>query len=383
LFKVLDTTLREGEQTPAVCFSAHIKLAIADLLDKIGVDIIEAGHPIVSPEIAQTVKRIARRALHSVVGAHARSVEKDIDMALEAGVGFLGVLYCVSAERLERVFKQDLQAAQAQIGKIIAYAKSQSPDILLRFTLEDGGRTSFENVVSASMAAIEAGADIISVADTTGSMVPGSKNSMFAFIDKLKDVFDKYGASPLLAVHCHNDRGFALANALEGLRAGAEIVDASVLGLGERAGIVDLSQLLLTKALDFERNDTINLKYLPELYTLVSEHSGVQVPVHFPIVGKNAFTHCAGVHTHAVMEDQMHYQSFSPELVDRKMCIALDQMSGLSSVKWALEQIQVEPEIGLAKRVLGVVKQTGHRGKSVNLSELRYIVDWCNEQADN
>ena len=114
--------------------------------------------------------------------------------------------------------------------------------------------------------------------------------------------------TPKIAVHCHNDRGFALTNALDAFRAGAEIIDASVLGLGERAGIVDLAQLLVVLSSDYNLQRW-NLEKLDELYKFVSLHSGVPIPVNYPIMGKNAFTHCAGVHTHAAAVNPTHYES--------------------------------------------------------------------------
>ncbi|MDH7605985.1 MAG: 2-isopropylmalate synthase, partial [Melioribacter sp.] len=304
---VLDSTLREGEQTPGVYFDKHIKLAIANLLDEIGIDIIEAGHPMVTPEIHEAVKSIAQKNYKAIVGAHSRSLKQDVDMALECGVGFIGVFYCVSDERLNTVFKKDLDSAIKQITDIIKYAKSQKPDLLIRYTPEDTVRSQFENVVKASVAAIEAGADIISVADTTGYMIPG-KRSMYDYISRLKEEFNKRNLYPKVAVHCHNDRGLALANALDAYRAGADIIDATTLSLGERAGIVDLAQLLVVLTVDFGENRW-NLHKLIDLYNLVSKHSGIPIPANFPITGMNAFTHCAGVHTHAASINPMHYES--------------------------------------------------------------------------
>lgn len=377
MVSVLDSTLREGEQTPGVYFDKHIKLAIANLLDQVGVDIIEAGHPMVTSEIREAVEAIARKGYKAVVGAHSRSLKSDVDLALECGVGFIGIFYCVSEERLTNVFKKDLNAAIQQIAAVIDYAKTQKPDLLIRYTPEDTVRSQFENVVTASSAAVEAGADIISVADTTGYMVPGTKRSMYDYISRLKDELGKKGLNPKIAVHCHNDRGFALANALDAYRAGADIIDASVLGLGERAGIVDLAELLVVLTSDFGESRW-NLLKLNELYHLVSKHSGVPIPANYPIMGANAFTHCAGVHTHAASINPMHYESLSPELVGRERHFALDHMSGIASLRYALKLIgEDELEDDLQTDVLKEVKSVGQRGRTVDLVELKHIVDSC------
>ncbi|MCX7798441.1 MAG: 2-isopropylmalate synthase [Melioribacter sp.] len=371
---VLDSTLREGEQTPGVYFDKHIKLAIANLLDEVGVDIIEAGHPMVTPEIHAAVKAIAQKNYKAIVGAHARSLKQDVDMALECGVGFIGVFYCVSDERLTTVFKKDLDSAIQQITDIIKYAKSQKPDLLVRYTPEDTVRSQFENVVKASVAAIEAGADIISVADTTGYMIPG-KRSMYDYISRLKEEFNKRNLHPKVAVHCHNDRGLALANALDAYRAGADIIDATVLGLGERAGLVDLAQLLVVLTVDFGENRW-NLPKLLELYDLVSKHSGIPIPANFPITGKNAFTHCAGVHTHAASINPMHYESLNPAVVGRERSFALDHMSGIASLRYALNLIgETDLDESVQLDILQEVKSVGQRGRTVDLAELKHIVD--------
>jgi len=371
---VLDSTLREGEQTPGVYFDKHIKLAIANLLDEIGIDIIEAGHPMVTPEILAAVKAIAQKNYKAVVGAHSRSLKQDVDLALECGVGFIGVFYCVSDERLNTVFKKDLDSAIQQITDIIKYAKSQKPDLLIRYTPEDTVRTQFENVVKASVAAVESGADIISVADTTGFMIPG-KRSMYDYISRLKEEFDKRNLHPKVAVHCHNDRGLALANALDAYRAGADIIDATTLGLGERAGLVDLAQLLVVLTVDYGENRW-NLPKLLDLYDLVSKHSGVPIPANFPITGKNAFTHCAGVHTHAASINPMHYESLNPAVVGRERSFALDHMSGIPSLRYALNLIgENELDEQTQFDILQEVKSVGQRGRTVDLAELKHIVD--------
>ena len=372
---VLDSTLREGEQTPGVYFDKHIKLAIANLLDEVGVDIIEAGHPMVTPEIHAAVKSIAQKNLKAIVGAHSRSLKSDVDLALECGVGFIGIFYCVSDERLNTVFKKDLDSAIGLITDVIKYAKQQNPKLLIRYTPEDTVRSQFENVVKAAVAAVEAGADIISVADTTGYMVPGTNRSMYDYISKLKDEFSKRNLSPKLAVHCHNDRGLALANALDAYRAGVDIIDAAVLGLGERAGIVDLAQLLTVLTVDYDEKRW-NLSKLVNLYDLVSKHSGIPIPANFPITGYNAFTHCAGVHTHAASINPMHYESLNPELLGKQRTFALDHMSGIASLRYAMTLIGEELlSIDLQQDVLKEVKSVGQRGRIVDLAELKHIVD--------
>ncbi|MBD3409018.1 MAG: 2-isopropylmalate synthase [Ignavibacteriales bacterium] len=377
MIRVLDATLREGEQTPGVYFDGHIKLAIADLLDAVGVDVIEAGHPLVGEEIKQAVTRVAQRNLNALVGAHARSVKKDVDLALECGVDFLGIFYCVSDERLSGVAKKDLATAIDRIVEVIDYAKSRNPSMTIRYTPEDTVRSKFENVVEAARAATEAGANVISVADTTGYMIPGTDRNMHDFVSRLKDALADLDNPPAIAAHCHNDRGLALANALDAYRGGAEILDATVLGLGERAGLVDLAQLLVALKVDFGVENEWNMSKLEELYRLVARHAKTPIPHNFPIMGENAFTHCAGVHTHAATVDPLHYQSLDPAIVGRRMEISLDHMSGVASLRYALDLVGLKDlRDDVVRETLERVKELGSKGRRVHPDELPYIVDW-------
>jgi 2-isopropylmalate synthase len=371
--RILDSTLREGEQTPGVYFDVHIKRAIAQSLAEIGVDIIEAGHPAVSPEIEKAVRQVAGLRLPALVGAHARSLDGDVDLALDCGVQFLGIFFCVSDERLsDRSWS--LEEASARIAAVIRRAKARRPDLVVRYTPEDAVRSPFDNVVHAASAACAAGADVISVADTTGYMIPGSSRSMYDYVARLRDALGERDFAPAIAVHCHNDRGLALANALDGYRAGARIIDASVLGLGERAGIVDLATLLVVLAADFGEDGARELDRLPELYRLVAEYSRVPVPAVFPVTGRNAFTHCAGVHTQAALRNPLHYQSLDPALVGRSSEIALDHMSGLAALRFSLARIgRLDVDENEARRILARVKEVGQTGRTVGLHELELI----------
>lgn len=378
--RILDTTLREGEQTPGVYFDVHVKSAIAGLLDGLGVDVIEAGHPAVTDDIRVAVARIAGAGLRARVGAHARSLESDVRLALDCGVGFLGIFYCVSDERLAD-HGSPLAAVVARITRTVQLAKERRPDLLVRYTPEDTVRSPFDNVLLAASEAVAAGADVISVADTTGCLIPGTRHNMYDYVRRLRDALGARGAFPLIAVHCHNDRGLALANALDGYRAGADIVDASVLALGERAGLVDLATLLTVLGQDFGEGARWQLGRLPELYRLVSRFANVPVPPTFPVMGRNAFTHCAGVHTQAALRNPLHYQSLDPAIVGRRPEIALDHMSGMASLRHALAAIGEDAlSDETARAVLGRVKAIGQTGRTVDDEELALVVEFVRQE---
>jgi 2-isopropylmalate synthase len=382
VIQILDTTLREGEQTPGVYFCPGTKRAIAELLDEVGVDIIEAGNPSVDPDIAKAVKAIARAGLRAKVGAHARCRLADVQQALDCEVGFLGVFLSVSPTRLSQDFRVTLEEALETITAVVGFARGQDRDLQIRFTVEDATRSPRENIIRAASAAVGAGADIISIADTTGCTTPFPENSSLPeAVQTIREELARGGWKPKIEVHCHNDRGLALANGLAAYRAGADIVDASVLGLGERAGIVDLASLILNLRETFHQGARWRLDVLHNLYELVSRSAKIPIPPHHPITGKNAFTHFAGIHVKALRKDAVHYQSLRPELFGRRRDFALGVQSGSASVKWALEKIG-QPvwaeDQTLVAEILREVKTAAKQGLVVDSEgEFKTIVERC------
>ncbi|MCG8417946.1 MAG: PilZ domain-containing protein [Proteobacteria bacterium] len=389
---ILDTTLREGEQTPGVCFPSHAKLAIAEALDALGVDYIEAGHPVVSAEIADAVRVLATRGYNAAVVAHARANLDDVQIALDCRVQFIGIFYCVTDERLRDVLKTGLSGAIDRVVKAIAWVKAQDPDVIVRFTPEDTLRSTFENVVTVAVQAARAGADIISIADTAGSAVPGTSSNLYDYVRDLRAALHRHKVAPQLAVHCHNDRGMALANALDAYRAGVDIIDATVMGLGERAGIVDLAQLLAVLAADFGEGQR-HLEHLPRIYRMVSEFSNRPIPGNAPIVGANAFTHRAGRKVRntdtsvatstgaAATVDPAEFHSLDPALFGRRNALVLDHMAGPSSLRDCLERADLDTIY--APAILDQIRDLGRQGRVVTPDHLEHIVKWYETSAES
>lgn len=382
MIQILDSTLREGEQTPGVYFSPEIKLAIAQFLDLVGVDIIEAGNPAVDKEIALAVTRIANAGLKAKIGAHSLCRIDDVQKALDCGVDFLGIFFSVSHKRLEQDYNIGLGAAIERIEEVISYARKQGGNLLIRYTPEDTVRSPIENVIAAASAAVKAGANIISIADTTGYTTPfHEKRSMSYYVKTLKEELAKLNLHPKIEVHCHNDRGLALANSLEAYKAEADIIDVTVMGIGERAGIVDLAELLINLTDMMPQQPCWDLSYLKKLYDLVSEHSHISIPGHHPVVGKNAFTHYAGVHVKAVTKNEELYQSINPEILGIKNNFALGMQSGYTSVELALQQIgrsEIAENKHLVTKILNEIKEIAKRGTPIDIEqELPAIIELC------
>ncbi|WP_017653737.1 LeuA family protein [Fortiea contorta] len=389
MIQILDSTLREGEQTPGVYFSPEIKLAIAQFLDHIGIDIIEAGNPAVDREIAVAITRIANAGLKAKIGAHSRCRIDDVNKALDCGINFLGIFFSVSQKRLQQDYNLCLEAAIARIAEVITYARKQQSDLLIRYTPEDTVRSPIEDIIAAASVAVQAGANIISIADTTGYTTPFHETrSISYYVKTLKTELAKLNLHPKIEVHCHNDRGLALANALDAYKAGADIIDVTVMGIGERAGIVDLAELLINLTDMFAEKPAWDLTYLKKLYDLVSEHSHIPIPPHHPIVGKNAFTHYAGVHVKAVAKNEELYQSLNPEIIGIKSSFALGMQSGYTAIQLALKQIgrsEIAENQAVVSKILHEIKEIARRGNPIDIEkELPAIIErFCLNQIIN
>ncbi|MDO8627048.1 MAG: hypothetical protein Q7K42_01155, partial [Candidatus Diapherotrites archaeon] len=231
--QILDTTLREGEQTRGVSFTFEQKKQIVETLDSFGVDIIELGHPVVSPNIKKAVKNLAKLKLHAETMAHARANLKDIDEAVDCGVDWVGIFISTSNIGIKTKYNYSKEQILEKITESVEYAKSRG--LKVRYTPEDGTRTERDYLLQA----IHAGkkADRISIVDTVGTMTPSKFHELVKFVIK------KSGKD--LNVHCHNDFGLATANSLAAFEAGAKLSDVTINGLGERVGITPLSELTM------------------------------------------------------------------------------------------------------------------------------------------
>ncbi|MFN0062548.1 MAG: LeuA family protein, partial [Myxococcaceae bacterium] len=341
MIKVLDTTLREGEQSPGVYFPPDRKLELARMLDEVGVDIIEVGNPMADPDIEKAVRNAVKMGLRARIGAHSRCKLEDVKRAIGTGATFVGVFISVSARRLELDYGLDLPAAIAQIQATVGYARSQSKDLMIRYTPEDAVRSKFEDVVAAAAAAVEAGANVISLADTTGFMSPwgGDERRMGALVAKMKAELAKKNLHPEIAVHCHNDRGLAIANALDACRSGAGIVDATVLGLGERTGIVDMAELMINLDKLPTNSGKYNLAMLPKLYDLVSHYAKRVVNYRQAVVGKDTFNSSMGLETKALIQAPHLYWSYDPAKAGREWSVSLGADSTPESIEVALKLV--------------------------------------------
>ncbi|MCL5094022.1 MAG: hypothetical protein M1355_02735 [Patescibacteria group bacterium] len=317
MIQILDTTLREGEQTTSVSFNTNQKIKIAKLLDQFGIDFIEAGHPAVSQKIKEDVKTIVNLNLNANIIGHARATKEDIDAVLECGCKWIGIFMGLNDLSLEHKYHITREQAEKRFLDALNYAKENN--LKVRCSLEDGSRTNFNDWINFAKKAEEIGVDRISVIDTVGAMTP---LRIFEFIKKIKQEIKTE-----LHVHCHNDFGMAVANSLTAYEAGVICIDTTINGLGERAGIASLSTICAALNV-FYGIKKYDLTLLPEISKLIEQYTKIKVSARQPIIGENVFTHKGGLHSSAVLENPETYELISPEVVNQKRKIVLGNMVG-------------------------------------------------------
>jgi 2-isopropylmalate synthase len=353
MVEILDSTLREGEQTPYVNFLIDEKIEIARMLDRVGVDMIEAGDPSVSPSIYQAVKRIAGLGLKAEIVAHSLAIRGSIHKALECGVDRVVVFYPTSQIHLDKKMRKSQEQAVEIITDHVRYARSLG--LKVRYTPEDASRTDFEFLVQVCNAAIEAGADRISFADTLGIMQP---HEVFERVQALRARL----APCKIDLHCHNDYGLALANTLAGLRGGADCIHTTVNGMGERTGIPDLSETVV--ALNNLCGETkYQLRELMPLSSYIEKVSGFFLAPNKPVSGVNAFSHKSGVHTNGVLKDPRTYEPFDPAILGRERRIVIDKYTGKLAVCSRLQEYGIEASEDELSAIVEEIKSVGDTRK--------------------
>lgn len=315
--RIFDTTLRDGEQSPGASMSFEEKLAVADQLQRLGVDIIEAGFPAASPGDLAAVREIARRARGVQVAALARANRGDIDACIEAlryaEQPVLHVFIATSDLHLEHKLRITREEALAQIEEMVRYGRQFFE--IVEFSAEDATRSDWGYLTQVYSAAIRAGASVINVPDTVGYTLP---NEFIALIEHLKRTVPGIERATISA-HCHNDLGMATANTLAAITAGAGQVEVTINGLGERAGNTALEEVVMalnTRADSFKDLTTgIVTEQLVPASQLVSGITGIAVQLNKAIVGANAFAHEAGIHQDGQLKHSRTYEIMEPRSV--------------------------------------------------------------------
>jgi 2-isopropylmalate synthase len=347
---ILDSTLREGEQTPGVVFTVEQRVEIAKALSDIGVTMIEAGHPAVSADIYEGIKRIAKMKKEGVITSeilgHSRAVKRDIEVAAELEVDRIAIFYGISDIHLKAKHHVTKEEALKIISETVSYAKSHG--VKVRFTAEDATRADYQYLLEVIKTAKDAGADRISIADTVGVLYPSKTRELF------KDLTSRF-PDVEFDIHAHNDLGMAVANALAAVEGGATIIHATVNGLGERVGIVPLQVVVAALKYHFGV-EVVKLEKLPEVASLVEKYSGIPMPPNFPITGDYAFVHKAGIHVAGILNDPSTYEFMPPQTFGRNRDYVIDKYTGKHALKDRFEKLGVKLSDSELDQVLAKIK---------------------------
>ncbi|SKA98940.1 2-isopropylmalate synthase [Sporosarcina newyorkensis] len=342
---VFDTTLRDGEQVPGAKLNLYEKVEIAQQLKKLGVDIIEAGFPASSQGDFDAVQAVAQKVGNTsdiMITALARAVQADIDSVYNAVKyaenPMIHMVLGTSDIHVEKKFNKSRDQI-LQIGvNAVKYAKSLLPEV--QYSTEDASRSEFEYLWKTIEAVMKAGATMINVPDTVGFAEPEEFGAM---IYKLNDRMKNLNPNVLLSVHCHNDLGMATANTLAAVKNGADKVECTINGIGERAGNAALEEVVMalkTRNAVYNVNTRINTKEIINTSRLVSSFMGLDVQVNKAITGDNAFAHSSGIHQDGLLKSRDAYEIVHPEDVGLDdMELILTARSGRHAVKNALENL--------------------------------------------
>lgn len=373
---IFDTTLRDGEQSPGAKLNTVQKVELARQLEKLGVDIIEAGFPISSPGDFQSVVKVSKVIKNCIVCGLTRAIKEDIDAAVKAlkhaiyprihtGIGSsdVHIKYKFKSTR-EKVLQRGVEA--------VKYAKKFISDV--EFYAEDAGRADEKFLSQMIYEVIEAGATVVNIPDTTGYCFPEEFGSKIKYLVNNVPNIEK----AIISVHCHNDLGLATANTLSGIINGARQVEVTINGIGERAGNTSLEEIAMAL---YTRKD--NLSYLSDIKTreinktsrMVSQIMGIPIQPNKAIVGANAFAHSSGIHQDGVLKRRDNYEIIDPSIVGADSSkIILTARSGRAALKHKLETIGFHVEKDKLDKIYEEFLKLADIKKEIYEDDLRFIM---------
>ena len=374
---IFDTTLRDGEQSPGATMTFEEKLEVADLLDALGVDVIEAGFPIASDGDFEAVSAIAKRVKRASVAGLARAAFKDIDRCAEAVRHAVRprIHTFVSTSPLHMKYKlqKSPEEVLAMVTAQVSRARNHVADV--EWSAEDGTRTEMDFLCRCVEAAIKAGATTINIPDTVGYTVPDEYERIFREVIERVPNSDK----AIFSVHCHNDLGLAVANTLAGLNGGARQIECTINGIGERAGnaaLEEVAMALRTRADALPYVNNIDTTMLTRASKLVSAVTSFPVQYNKAIVGRNAFAHESGIHQDGMLKNAQTYEIMTPESVGvSKTSLVMGKHSGRAAFKSKLKEMGYELGENAMEDAFKRFKDLADRKKIVYDEDLEALVD--------
>lgn len=373
---IFDTTLRDGEQSAGINLNTAEKIEIAKQLERLGVSIIEAGFPASSPGDFEAVNKIAGSVKNSIITGLARCVQKDIDTTWEAlkvaEQPHIHVFLATSPIHMEYKLKKSPEQVIEQAVEAVKYAKKFFP--LVQWSAEDGFRSDREFLVRIIEKIIDAGATTINVPDTVGYASPQEYGELFSYLRENVRGSEKVKFS----AHCHDDLGMAVANSIAAIQNGADQVECTINGIGERAGNAALEEIGVAMHI---RNDLyqvetgLNLKEIKRTSQLVSRLTGVVIQPNKAVVGKNAFAHESGIHQDGVLKNKETYEIISPELVgEGEVALVLGKHSGRAAFRDRAEKMGFELSDEKLNKAFQEFKKLADRKKEINEEDLMTLL---------
>jgi isopropylmalate/citramalate/homocitrate synthase-like protein len=358
--RIFDTTLRDGEQTPGVSLTIEDKIEIARQLNKLGVDVIEAGSPMSSEGEKKVVKAIAKEGLTSEVCALARATKGDIDKAIDCDVDLIHLFIPTSPVQMKYAVNLSPNQVLSTTIEMIEYVKKHG--LKCEFSPMDATRSEIPFLKQVCKAAEKSGADMINIPDTVGIMIP---RTMSKFISEINSTID----IPI-SIHCHDDFGMAVANSLAAVETGASQVHCTINGLGERAGNASLEETVMALHMIYKMKTGVNSRLLYSTSRIVSTLTGLFVQANKAIVGENAFSHESGIHTRGVTVKPLTFEPIKPELVGRKRRLVAGKLAGTHGIKAELEEVGIQTNEKQLKEIVKRIKNLGDKGKMVTDADL-------------
>jgi homocitrate synthase NifV len=363
---IVDTTLRDGEQTAGVVFSNEEKIQIARYLDQIGIDQLEVGIPVMGGAEKESITEIVRMGLKASIMAWNRAVISDIKESLDCGVDAVAISIPTSDIHIEHKLQTTREDVLMRMADAVKFAKDNN--LYVSVNAEDASRSNMEYLTEFALTAKHAGANRLRFCDTVGTLTP---LTTFRFIKTLRD------ATGLdIEMHTHNDFGMATANSLSGIYAGANYVGVTVNGLGERAGNSCLQEVIMGMKHLMKVNVNYNTTLFREVAQYVAKASGRELPVSKPIVGSNIFAHESGIHGDGVLKNPLTYEVFKPEEVGLERQIVIGKHSGTAAIKAKFQEYFIELDNKAAQDILARVRQMSvDKKRPLFDKELRYIYE--------
>jgi isopropylmalate/homocitrate/citramalate synthase len=346
--KIVDGTLREGEQTPGVIFTREEKLQIARELDRTGVKLLDVGMPAVSAEERETIWAIAHEGLKASIGVSVRMRHEEIDQALQCQANEIFLICPVSRLHIKDRLEIDEDDLQKLAEEMIRHAVDNG--LVINLVAEDASRADIPFLIHTLHQAHEAGAQRAFICDTVGISEP------FAMKTLINKVREEIPQKMSLGVHCHNDFGLATANTLAAIAAGADYPSVTVNGIGERTGNAPLHEVVVAVEKLFQKNHGVDMHRLYGLSRLVEQCSGIFITPQTPVVGLNAFRHESGIHVDGILKNSETYTGLDPREVNRTPSFVLGKHTGTQTIRHLLEHRGISASEEDLGKILCLVK---------------------------